>query len=448
MADDDLRAWLDDHVNLERLQAPAPAPTLDRIRRLVELLGSPQTAYPVVHVTGTNGKTSTARMAAALLAARGLSVGLATSPHLSRLNERMEWNGQAIDDDQLDGALTVIRRAEDIVLDETGGRPSYFEIMTAAAFAWFADVAVDVAVVEVGLGGTWDATNVADGVVAVVTNIGVDHVEYLGPTRHGIAKEKAGIVKDGCTLVLGETDPELFPMFASAGRPARTHRRGADFGVEANVMAHDGRLVTLYAPAGRFEDVFLPVHGAHQADNAACALAAAGAFFGLGPEPLGAGAEPFDAEVVGSAFAGVSLPGRLEVVGRHPLVVLDGAHNADGARALRAALDEEFPGEARTLVVGTLREKEPHEMLEALGLLEADRLVVCRPPSPRALDPETLAAAAQNVGMPSAMIEVAEHVPEAVARALALTPEHGQVVVTGSLYTVGAARAVLLPGEG
>lgn len=435
----EIRAWLDDHVNLERGPSEeeggatprVASPTLDRIRTLVEFLGSPQTAYPIVHVTGTNGKTSTSRMTAVLLAARGLSVGLYTSPHLSRVNERLAWNGAPIDDDSLDRGLEGVRLVEAQMVE----RPSFFEIVTAAAFAWFADVAVDVAVVEVGLGGTWDATNVGDGAVAVVTNVGVDHVEYLGPTRHGIAKEKAGIVKEGCALVLGEPDPELAPLFTAGARPSVTHRRGPDFGVRENVMAHNGRAVTLYAPSGEYEDVFLPVHGAHQADNAACALAAAEAFFG---------GERFDLDVVRSAFAGLELPGRLEVVGRHPLVLLDGAHNTDGARALRAALAEGFPSEARTLVVGILREKEPHEMLEALGVLEADRLVVCPPPSPRGLDPETLAAAAKNVGMPSAMIEVARHVPEAVARALATTPEHGQVVVTGSLYTVGAARSVLV----
>lgn len=428
----DTLAWLDGHINLERGDAAhVAAPSLDRIRQLMALLGSPETAYPIVHVTGTNGKSSTSRMAAALLAARGLSVGLYTSPHLTRVNERLAWNGQAIDDAALDAALDAVRRVEDHV-DES---PSYFEILTAAAFDWFADVAVDVAVVEVGLGGAWDATNVADAAVAVVTNIGVDHVEYLGPTRHGIAKEKAGIVKDGCVLVLGETDPELVPLFTAEARPTRTHRRGTDFGVTENQAAHGGRLVSIFAPGGEYPDTFLPVHGAHQGDNAACALTAAAAFFGDGA---------FDAEVVTQAFARLELPGRLETVGRRPLVLLDGAHNADGARALYAALSEEFPSEARTLVVGILGGRDPQEVLESLGVREAERLVVCRPPSPRALDPETLAAAALNAGMPRAAIEVADGVPEAVARALAATPPDGQLVVTGSLYTVGAARSVLV----
>lgn len=435
----EIRAWLDDHVNLETGRTGDPtwapgvsAPTLDRITELVELLGSPQTSYPVVHLTGTNGKTSAARMTAALLAARGLSVGVYTSPHLQRVNERLAWNGRAIDDDALDGVLAAIRGVEDLMTV----RPSYFEILTAAAFAWFADVAVDVAVVEVGLGGRWDATNVARGDVAVVTNVGLDHVEYLGPDRESIAKEKAGIVKEGCILVLGETDPDVAPVFTAGPQPDQVYRRGSDFGLRANRMAHDGRLLDLWSPGGRHDEVFLPLHGGHQGDNAAIALAAAEAFFG---------GTALEDEVVAEAFAGIEIPGRLEVVGRQPLVVLDGAHNPAGAAALYEALGEEFPMEARTLVVGMLREKDPHEMLTALGVAEAHHLVACRPPSPRSLDPEAVAAAARDLGLSAEAVDVVDHVGEAVAKALAATPAHGQVIVTGSLYTAGAARAVLVP---
>ncbi len=433
----EVRAWLDGHINLEQGDLPGgdlpavPAPTLDRIRVLVELLGDPQNAYPIVHVTGTNGKSSTSRMVAALLAAKGLSVGLYTSPHLTDLEERLVWNGAPIEPAALDEVLASLRALEDLMEE----RPSYFELVTAAAFAWFADVAVDVAVVEVGLGGAWDATNVGDASVAVVTNIGVDHVEYLGPTRAGIAKEKAGIVKPGSTLVLGETDPELTPIFTEGQAPERVFRRDLDFGVVDNVMAHNGRLLTLTAQGGRYDEVFLPLHGAHQADNAACALSAAEAFFGD---------DPLEPDVVRAAFADVEVPGRLEVVDRQPVVLLDGAHNAEGARALLRALDEEFAGEERTLVVGMLREKEPHEMLDALRVIDAERVIVCRPPSPRGLDPDVVAAAAKNVGVPTAALEVVDTVAEAVAKALATTPPEGQVVITGSLYTVGAARGALL----
>ncbi|HVM39303.1 MAG TPA: Mur ligase family protein [Acidimicrobiia bacterium] len=433
-----VRAWLDDHANLETGRtgdptwAPGPAaPTLARITELVELLGSPQTSYPVVHVTGTNGKTSVARMVASLLAARGLSVGLYTSPHLQRVNERLAWNGRSVDDDDLDDVLEAVRRVEDMM----PARPSYFEILTAAAFAWFADVAVDVAVVEVGLGGRWDATNVVTGDVAVITNVGLDHVEYLGADRASIATEKAGIVKEGSVLVLGETDPELAPIFEGAARPDRVYRRDADFGVRANRMAHNGRMLDLVSPGGVHDEVFVPLHGRHQGDNAAIALAAAEAFFG------GAALED---DVVEEGFAAVRVPGRMEVVARQPLVMLDGAHNPAGAAALRDALAEEFASEERTLVVGMLREKDPAEMLSALGVGDASRLIACLPPSPRALDPEAVAAAARSLGIPPDSIEVTPSVGEAISRALATTAEHGQIIVTGSLYTAGAAREVLV----
>jgi dihydrofolate synthase / folylpolyglutamate synthase len=441
---DDVLAWLDRHVDLERrADAPSPrrveAPTLDRIQVLVGLLGDPQHAYPVVHVTGTNGKTSASRLVASLLEARGLTVGLFTSPHLSRVNERLARNGEPISDDDLADVLGRIRAVE-LLMDDT---PTFFEIVTAAAFDWFADVAVDVAVVEVGMGGLWDATNVADATVAVVSNVDVDHVEYLGPTREGIAREKAGIVKPGSILVLGETDPELAPVFEATPHDA-VLRRGIDFGVRSTQLAHGGRVVSLYTPGGEHPDLYLPLHGAHQADNAALALAAAEAFFG---------GQPLDDEVVADGFATVTVPGRLEVVGRSPLVLVDGAHNPHGAAALARALDEAFvvvpdrlTGAAggRTYVVGVLASHEPGGMLEALAVGPDDRVVACRPPSPRALDPRHVAAAARARGLPAAAIEVVPDVADAVDRAIAVAGPDGQVVITGSLYVVGAARTHLL----
>jgi dihydrofolate synthase/folylpolyglutamate synthase len=424
---DQAMKWLDAHTNLEaggRLRTPG----LERISALVGLLGSPQADYPIVHVTGTNGKTTTTRMVAQLLTARGLSVGAYTSPHLERVNERIAWAGEPVDDELLAGALAVVAAAEDSLPESA----SYFEILTAAAYRIFADVAVDVAAVEVGLGGTWDATNVADGTVAVVTNVSLDHTEYLGPTRRSIAAEKAGIVKPGATLVLGETDPELEPLFLERG-PQSVLRREADFGVVGNRPAHGGRVVDLHTPGAEYREVYLPLHGAFQAHNAAAALAAAEAFFDA----------PLDAEVVQEAFASFRQPGRVEVVGHQPLVILDGAHNVAGAEALQAALAEEFTPGPRTLVVGLLREKDPMLMLAALGAREAERVVVCRAPSARGLDPRTLAAAALELGVDGDRIETADTVAEGVARGLALTPPEGQVVVAGSLYVVGEARAAL-----
>src|SRR5579883_1005715 len=233
-------AYLDAHVNFETAPSRRSRPTLDRMAAVAALLGDPQSAYPVVHITGTNGKGSSARMISALLAAHGLSVGVYTSPHLERINERMVWNGEPIDDDTLADALSALEPIE----DHMGARLTHFEVLTAAALRWFADVAVDVAVLEVGLGGRWDATNIADGVVAVVTNIGLDHAEVIGPTRFEIAGEKSGIVKPGATLVLGETDPELAPIFDSAGA-AVIWRRYEDFDAIRNRVAVGGRALDL-----------------------------------------------------------------------------------------------------------------------------------------------------------------------------------------------------------
>ncbi len=405
------------------------APTLERIGTLLQYLGSPQLEYPAIHITGTNGKGSTSRMIAELLATLGNTAGVFTSPHLSRVNERIMRNDQPIDDDELDEELRVVALVE----RELGLDPSYFEVVTAAALRWFADIAVDVAVVEVGLGGTWDATNAVDADIAVVTNVSLDHVEYLGATRAEIASEKAGIVKEGSTLVLGETDPELVPIFLGRGASG-VLRRDADFGTLRNVPAVGGRLLDLFTPGGRYSDVFMPLYGAHQGDNAAVALTAVEAFVGA----------PLDPDAVQDAFAHAQSPGRLEVAGRHPLVLLDGAHNVAGARALRRALEEDFAPAPRTMVVGMLRERDPREMLDALGIDDVAHLVCAPPPSPRALAPNDIADAAIELGFPRERVEVAETVSEAISTALLATPEEGEIVITGSLYFVGPARELLV----
>jgi dihydrofolate synthase/folylpolyglutamate synthase len=424
----DFLPWLDAHSNLE-LTGRRATPTLERISAMVELLDRPQRAYPLLHITGTNGKTSVTRMVARLLQFHGLSVGAYTSPHLERVNERLTWEGEAVSCEALAEVLERVAAIESYLSEP----PSYFEVLTAAAYRFFADVAVDVAVVEVGLGGTWDATNVADGTVAVVTNVGVDHTEYLGSTRASIAAEKAGIVKPGATLVLGEPDPLLRHFFLDRG-PGRVLVRDEDFGVFARRPGHDGQLVDLRTQRGVYRNLYLPLHGAFQADNAACAVASAEAFFHA----------PLKPEVVAEALAGMRSPGRLEVVGHQPLVLLDGAHNVAGAEALRAAVAEEFPTTSRTLVVGLLQEKDPVGMLEALGAASTARVVVCSPRTPRAFDPGVLARAALKVGVAPTRLEVATNVAQALARALAVTPPDGQVLVTGSLYLVGEARSALV----
>ena len=418
--------YLDAHVNLEVVPANTAAMKLESMSRAMELMADPQRQYPVVHITGTNGKTSTARIITALLENKGLSVGTYTSPHLERVNERLTWNGEPISDGAFAEVISLLAELEPL-LDR---RPTWFELVTMAAFRWFADIAVDVAVVEVGLGGRYDATNVADAQVAVVTNIGTDHIEVIGPTRADIAREKAGIVKAGTVLVLGETDMELTPILRSA-EAAAILQRDEDFACESNVVAHGGRLLDVRTPEARYEDVYLALHGSYQGDNAACALTAAEAFFGA----------PLEADLVAEAFASVRSPGRMEIVSRRPLIILDGAHNPDGARALSTTIDEEFAGvTGRVLVVGMFTGKDPTEMLTALGADRARLVVSCPPPWPRALPASQVADAARALGVD---VEVADEISDAMRVAAAAAGPDDLVLVTGSLYLVGAARAVL-----
>jgi dihydrofolate synthase / folylpolyglutamate synthase len=397
------------------------------MQALCDVLGDPQHAYPVIHLTGTNGKGSVTRMIAALLQARGLSVGAYTSPHLERINERLVWDGRPIGDDELGEQIGAVAAVEELA----GVRPSYFEILTAAAFRWFADLAVDVAVVEVGLLGRYDATNVARAQVAVVTNVGRDHTDGGPGWRVAIASEKAGIIEPESHLVLGETDPDIQAVFTAEG-PATTWTRDVDFGCEANRVAVGGRLVDLWTPSGRIEDVYLPVHGAHQGDNAALALASVEAFFGASTEE----------EVVTEAFAGLELPGRFEVVRREPTVVIDSAHNVDGARAAASTLAEDFTlAGSVVMVVGLLQGRDPAEMLEAFWATEAGFVVACAPPSPRAIAAPEVAAAAERLGIAA---EAVGDVPSAVDRALAIATGDDLVLVTGSHYVVGDARRSLL----
>jgi dihydrofolate synthase/folylpolyglutamate synthase len=392
------------------------------------VLGEPQTSYPVIHVTGTNGKGSTGRITSALLEESGLTVGTYSSPHLQRINERIARNGEPIADDELAAVLADL----ELLVPLAGVEPSYFELLTAAALRWFADVAVDVAVIEVGLLGRYDATNVCDGQVAVVTNIGHDHTDFVGDWRARIAEEKAGIVKPDSTLVLGETDPELLPIFERAGA-ARNWFRDFDFGCEQNLTAVGGRLLDLRTPSAHYEEVFLSLHGEHQGDNAAIALAAAEAFFDA----------PIDEEVVTAAFGSVRVPGRFEVVRTNPLVVLDGAHNTEGAASAITTLDDDFTVTGdRIIVVGALSPRDPEQLLDALEVDRAAFVIACTAPSPRAVPADDVAAAAEALG---ARVVVEPDVTRAVERALSQAGEEDAVLITGSLYVVGAARSVLVP---
>ncbi|MDA8290844.1 MAG: Mur ligase family protein [Actinomycetota bacterium] len=434
----DALAWLDRHVNLEAIErgvaGRAALPTLDRVEGLVSAIGDPQDAYGVVHVTGTNGKGSTTRICSSLLASAGVSVGTYTSPHLERLNERMARNGEPIGDDELVEQLTSLAALEEFLVrrDAWPTPPTWFELVTTAAFRWFADVAVEAAVVEVGLGGRYDATNVADGAVAVVTNVDLDHTEILGSTREEIAAEKAGIVKAGSVLVLGERDPGVAGVVvaeAEAVGASEVLCRGVDFECVANGPAHGGRVLDIRTPGAAYDGLYLPLFGSHQGDNAAAALVAAEALLGT----------PLPEDVVAEAFAATVVPGRLEIVGRRPLVVLDGAHNRAGVDALHAALDDDFASPARIVaVVGCLRGRDPGELLAALRSDRLCAVVACAPPSPRALPASAVAEAASALGIESSR---ADGVDAALEMAVAKAGADDLVLVTGSLYVVGSARA-------
>ncbi|HET6503662.1 MAG TPA: folylpolyglutamate synthase/dihydrofolate synthase family protein, partial [Amycolatopsis sp.] len=355
-------------------------PSLDRIAALMSVLGDPQRTYPVLHVAGTNGKGSTTRMIDALLTRMGLRAGRYTSPHLQLVTERIAVDGAPIP------ASTYVEIYRDIapyvsMVDGAGGPPmSKFEVLTGMAYAAFADAPVEVAVVETGLGGSWDATNVADGQVAVITPIGIDHVDYLGSDLTKIAGEKAGIIKPGSVAVLAAQEPDAQRVLLERAVEvdAAVARAGSEFGVLRREIAVGGQLLRLQGLGGVYDEIFLPLHGAHQADNAALALAAVEAFFGAGKD------RQLVVEAVREAFAGLELPGRLERVRSAPTVLLDAAHNPHGARALAASIQEEFAFRRLAAVVAVMEDKDARGILEALEPVVSD-VVVTRNSSPRSM---------------------------------------------------------------
>jgi dihydrofolate synthase / folylpolyglutamate synthase len=419
----DAMAYLDARASYEKT-GRIESPTTERMQTLAAAMGDPQLAYPVIHVTGTNGKGSTSQMITRLLMAHGLTVGTYTSPHLERPNERMSRDGEIISDEEFAEQIAAVADLEML----TGVRPSYFEATTAAAFRWFADLAVDVAVIEVGVLGRWDATNVCDAQVAVITNIGMDHNEFAGPTKAHIAAEKAGIIKPGSAVVVGETDPELVTYFTEAGG-ASVLLRGEQFDVLENQLALGGRMVDLKTPTTIYTDVFVPLHGRHQGDNAVVALAAVEAFF----------ASPVADDIVREGLAEVRMPGRFEVLGHQPLVIVDGAHNPAGADSCAQVFFDDFdPAGRKILVVGCLRGRDPRDMLSALRADEFDVVVTATAPTPRGLPSSEIGAAARALGCDE-VIEC-DTVEQACDRARTLAGHDDAVLVTGSLYVVGAAR--------
>jgi len=393
-------------------------------------MGDPQHAAPVIHVTGTNGKGSTVQMISRLLMASGLTVGTYTSPHLESINERIQRNGEPIPDEEFAEQIAAVAQLEAI----TGVRPSFFEAITAAAFRWFADVAVDVMVIEVGLLGRWDATNVVDATVAVITNIGLDHTEFAGPTLVDIASEKAGIITEHGAVVVGETEPHLIKVFSQEPH-ASMLVRDEDFAVVDNTLAVGGRLLDMRTPTTVYSDVYLPVHGAHQADNASAALCAVETFF----------AAPLADEVVREGFAAVELPGRFEVVGVQPLVIVDGAHNPPGADSSVGVYFDDFrPEDRRILVVGTLRDAD--EMISALRADDFDVVIACTAPTPRGVEAAVIGSAARRAGC--AEVLVIDDPIAACEEALRQAGADDAILVAGSIYVVGAVRPTLLRHSG
>jgi dihydrofolate synthase/folylpolyglutamate synthase len=412
-------------------------PTLDRISALMDLLGTPQRAYPVIHIAGTNGKTSTARLVEALLRERNLRVGRYTSPHLTTMRERICVDGEPISEERFGEVYDDLAPYVEMI-DAKGIRISFFELLTAMAFAAFADAPVDVAVVETGLGGLYDATNVADGTVAVITPISLDHMDYLGPDVQSIAAEKAGIIKRGSVAVLAQQPlPAAEVLMRHVVEvEATVAREGLEFGVLHREVAVGGQQLRLQGLKGVYEDVFLPLYGPHQAGNAVCALAAV--------ETLTGGAEPLGGDLVRQAFAGVRSPGRLEVVRRGPTVLVDAAHNPGGMEAAVEAVLESFRFTRLIGVVAMMADKDVTGMLELLEPV-VDEIVITRNSSPRSMDETELAELARGV-FGEDRVRAMARLDEAIDVAVGLADEAGEgagVLVTGSVVTAGDARLLL-----
>lgn len=418
--------YLDEHASFEKT-GRIESPSISNIETLLQVLADPHRDFRVIHVTGTNGKGSTSQIITQLLIAHGLKVGTYSSPHLETPRERIQVNGEIISEQDFAETIAALVNAETLA----GIRPSYFEIMTASAFRWFSDVAVDVAVIEVGMLGRWDATNVVHSDVAVVTNIALDHTEFAGPTLAHIAKEKAGIIKESAVVIIGETREDLREIFLAEPHNEMLFR-GEHFDIVGNHLALGGRSIGVRTTYGEYEDLFVPLHGWHQGDNTAVALCAVEAFFGT----------RLSVDTVSEGLSQVAMPGRFEIMGHQPLVILDGAHNPAGADVCSSVFFDDFdPHGRRILIVGALRGREISETLSALKADDFEVVICCTAPSPRAMSCSEIALIAEEMGC--AQVIRADSVERACDIALGDASSDDAILVAGSLYVVGAARTHL-----
>lgn len=423
---------------LSRTGEAQPRPRLDPVRRLTDLLGQPQNLFPVIHVGGTNGKTTTARVIESLLRAYGLKTGLFTSPHLVEFTERIQLEGEQISEAALVAAWEEMQPALEIVDTELAAKGelpiTYFEALAALAYTAFADAPVEVAVVEIGIGGEWDATNITDAEVSVITPIGLDHVHILGDTVAEIARTKAFIVKEGKTLVTAAQEPSALAELEARAEAVGSRMLVAerDFSLRADVSGVGGRIVEITGIAGtEYEGLFIPLYGPHQAENVTLAVAAVEAF--LGTE------RPLPEDALEQGLGSLTSPGRLQPIGVQPLVLVDAAHNPHGAKTLATAMSESFSFSDLMLIVGTFADKDARGILEALLPLTPNVYVVGIH-SERSRDPEELARLALEV-RPDVNLQLFDELEEAVeeARGWAEEADGRGVLIAGSVFLAGEA---------
>lgn len=434
---------------LDRAPENKMEPRLDAVQRAVDILGNPEKSAPVIHITGTNGKTSTARMVESLLLAHDLRVGRYTSPHLEKVTERISLDGRPVTDEtfvRIYGEIAPYLQLVDTELSERGEpRLTFFEVLTVLAFAVFADEPVDVMVLEVGIGGSWDATNVADAAVSIVTPVDLDHTEMLGDTLQDIALEKAGIIKPGGFLISAAQDPVVAQILLERAQEigAQFRFEGVEFGVRGRTIAVGGQIIAVQGLAAEYIDLMLPLFGEHQAENAALAIAAVEALLGGGDKPL-------NQELLVTGLGAVTSPGRLELARKAPPVLLDAAHNPHGLKASARAVRESFTFAKLNLVVGILREKDVETMLRTLAEEYSEyelELWCSHSRSPRAIAPEELAEIAADMGFDEDMVHAQDRLDDAIASAIQDAADRqefdGAVLITGSVTVVGEARALL-----